>query len=90
MPLEVDQALGWVAVRIPDLGQKKCVLYIDGNKQAGTAAREMSVALAAGEHEFQLASDIVDTRRGKAKKVLVKPEHTKDSPAQVTLDPPAQ
>jgi|GEM_PF-1338809 len=90
VPLEVDQALGWVAVRIPDLGQKKCVLYIDGNKQAGTAAREMSVALAAGEHEFQLASDIVDTRRGKAKKVLVKPEHTKDSPAQVTLDPPTQ
>ncbi len=90
VPLEVDQARGWVVVRIANFDQKGCVLFVDGIKQPGAAKREMSFELPIDVHEFQLANDIVETRRGALKKIVVKPEHTKDNPVTVTLDPPAQ
>lgn len=90
VPLEVDQARGWVVVNVPNLGQKGCVLFINNKKQPGAAKGNMSFEVPVGEHEFQLANDIINARRGGSVKVMVKQEHTQDNPLSVTLDPPTQ
>lgn len=86
--LEVDQPRGWLLVKVPDLGQKGVVLFIDGNKRPEAAKGEVLLSLPVGEYKLELANDIITTKRGRAAQVKLTKENTKDAPASVTLDPP--
>lgn len=86
--LEVDQPRGWLLVKVPDLGQKGVVLFIDGNKRPEAAKGEFLLSLPVGEYKLELANDIITTKRGRAAQVKLTKENTKDAPASVTLDPP--
>ncbi len=85
VPLEVDQARGWVVVKATN-NEKGYLLFVDDSKKPWGGPFELPV----GAHKFQLANDIIETRRGGPKEVVLKAEHTKDNPLSVTLDPPAQ
>ncbi len=83
--LEVDQVRGWVVVKAT-IDKKGYLLFVDDSKQPWSGPFELPV----GTHKFQLANDIIETRRGGLKEVVLKPEHTKDNPLSVTLEPPTQ
>lgn len=68
------------------IDKKGYLLFVDDSKQPWSGPFELPV----GTHKFQLANDIIETRRGGLKEVVLKPEHTKDNPLSVTLEPPTQ
>ena len=86
--LEVDQPRGWLLVKVPDLGQKGVVLFINDNKRPEAAKGEILLSLPLGKYKLELANDIITTKRGRAAQVELTKENTKDAPASVTLDPP--
>lgn len=88
IPIEIDQARGWVQVKIPNLGMKGCLLFIDGIKQPGAARDGVVLPLVEGKHKFEVASDIIETKRGPAQEVTLTKEDTKDNPVPVVLEPP--